>query len=346
MAPPPTSTVEPLPPQSLAPSRWRRRLLLRLSILALICWLLWYPLQAFIGSNVHTVIPGKVYRGAQPSGASLRSLVQSYGIRTVVNLRGSGNPQDWYLEEAQAAQEMGIGLEDITFSASRWPSRLELRELVDVLEHSAYPLFMHCRQGVDRTGLAAVIAQILLADIPYVQARRQMSMTYGHAPIGRPVILDGFFDLYEDWLKQEGRPHDQAAFRRWLLEEYRGGPCQGAIEEVTPLAAPQRVDQPISFRVRVRNLSQDVWQFKALRTAGYHVGFVVWDCQEKCLMAGRAGLFEKQVGPDETLTVTLVAPPLHRPGRYRMLIDLVKEDHGWFNQFGWDPHIEEFDVSN
>src|SRR5437762_10917744 len=108
------TTVERLPPPTAAPPR-RRRLLLRLSGLAGILWLLWYPLQAFIGGNVHTVIPGKLYRGAQPTSASLRALSQSYGIRTIVNLRGSCNPQDWYVEEAQAAQELGIGLEDITF---------------------------------------------------------------------------------------------------------------------------------------------------------------------------------------------------------------------------------------
>src|SRR5947209_5955661 len=41
--------------------------------------------NVLIGSNFHTVIPGRVYRGAQQTGAGLERLVRADGIRTVVN---------------------------------------------------------------------------------------------------------------------------------------------------------------------------------------------------------------------------------------------------------------------
>lgn len=39
--------------------------------------------------NFHAVIPGEVYRSAQPLGAALARYRNEYGIRTVLNLRGS-----------------------------------------------------------------------------------------------------------------------------------------------------------------------------------------------------------------------------------------------------------------
>src|ERR671922_1591104 len=44
------------------------------------------------GPNFHAVVPGAVYRCAQPSGPRLERWVRRYGIRTVVNLRGCCDP--------------------------------------------------------------------------------------------------------------------------------------------------------------------------------------------------------------------------------------------------------------
>src|SRR5947209_7261961 len=56
----------------------------------------------FALGNVHTVIPGFVYRCSQPSPESLADLVQRYGIRTDVNLRGCCDGFDWYAAECRA----------------------------------------------------------------------------------------------------------------------------------------------------------------------------------------------------------------------------------------------------
>ena len=49
--------------------------------------------RVFAGSNRHTVIPGRVYRSAQPSADDLREQIETVGIRTVLNLRGSSLAQ-------------------------------------------------------------------------------------------------------------------------------------------------------------------------------------------------------------------------------------------------------------
>src|SRR2546422_133379 len=55
--------------------------------------------RVLVGRNVHEVDPGRAYRCAQQSGAGLKELIQRFGIRTVVNLRGSNVESPWYVEE-------------------------------------------------------------------------------------------------------------------------------------------------------------------------------------------------------------------------------------------------------
>ena len=83
-----------------------------------------------VGGNVHAVIPGRLYRGAQLSSESLETLVRKHGIRTVINVRGCCFPEEWFVTEATTCQRLGVHLEDITLSAVHMPARDELRRTV------------------------------------------------------------------------------------------------------------------------------------------------------------------------------------------------------------------------
>src|SRR6266850_168039 len=90
------STAPPLPSRRPA-----RRILIGVGVVALFAWPLWHIVQIIITGNVHEVIPGTLYRGAQPSAASLESLIKRQKIRTVLNVRGCCWPDDWYVAEAK-----------------------------------------------------------------------------------------------------------------------------------------------------------------------------------------------------------------------------------------------------
>src|SRR5438132_321219 len=90
--------------------------------------------RVFLGSNCHTLIPGKVYRSAQPSSRDLERMIRSKGIRTVINLRGCSDPCPWYLEECRVTHRCNVALEDVGFSAGRYPSAHEFRRLVEILD--------------------------------------------------------------------------------------------------------------------------------------------------------------------------------------------------------------------
>src|SRR5438270_7149991 len=185
--------------------------------------------------NAHVVIPGAIYRSSQPSGNDLEWLVRKYGIRTVINLRGGREQQQWYRDECRAANRLGLSVEDFTLSAGHLPPVHEMRRLMEVLDHSEYPVLFHCYRGVDRTGLASALALLLRTDGSLKQGRQALSLRYVHLPWGRTGRLDEFFDLYQEWLQACGRAHSCEAFRTWLEHDYCGGTCSARLELIPPV---------------------------------------------------------------------------------------------------------------
>jgi protein tyrosine phosphatase (PTP) superfamily phosphohydrolase (DUF442 family) len=296
--------------------------------------------RVVLGSNFHTLLPGRVYRCAQPSGADLERLIAAHGIRTVVNLRGCCSTFPWYLDECRASQHLDIAHEDIFFSAGRVPPTHEVRRLIDVLDRAEYPLLLHCRRGADRTGLAAAVVALLYTDASLGQARRQLGLRYGHVAIGRPGNLDHFFDLYADWLRERGLEHAPGVFRRWATREYTAGAYSAAI---TPLDVPAvvRRGEPFAVRVRVRNTGNAGWRLRPAANAGVHLAYMLWDAHGRQLGTGRAGLFDADVAPGASIDLTLSLPPLEQAGNYRLLVDMTDEQQCWFYQAGSEPLEEE-----
>src|SRR5687768_4534357 len=110
------------PPPSPPPRRLiTRRNLLRLAGAGAFAGVAAEAARVFLGSNEHTVIPGKVYRSAQLSEQKLRRVIAEKKIRTVVNLRGCCPETNWYMDDARAVHATGVNLEDIRLSAKRYP---------------------------------------------------------------------------------------------------------------------------------------------------------------------------------------------------------------------------------
>lgn len=321
--------------------RMRWRLGLYLVFLTCLAWPLYQAFHIFLSSNFHEVLPGQVFRSAQQRPEPLKEMIRRHGIKTVINLRGLCNGHPWYMDQCEAVQDLGINQEDLSFSAHRMPSAPELARLIEVLDNTEYPILLHCRQGADRTGLAAVVVRFLYTEDTLEQALTHMSYRYGHLPVGKTLYLDRFFELYTHWLRTTGIEHSSAHFRLWATREYRGGWCQHAIESVVPLQAKARRGEPVGYRVRLRNVSDHVWQFKAHELAGVHVGVEVLGPDNSLVRLVRAGLFEKEVPPGDTLEVTVVLPPFALPGRYRMRLDMIDEEHCWFQQAGAEAREEE-----
>src|SRR5579864_9014679 len=64
-----------------------------------------------VGLNFNTVVQGRCYRCGQPSADELRMLVRTYGIRSIVNMRGF-DEKPWYEEERETAERLGVQFGD------------------------------------------------------------------------------------------------------------------------------------------------------------------------------------------------------------------------------------------
>jgi protein tyrosine phosphatase (PTP) superfamily phosphohydrolase (DUF442 family) len=142
--------------------------------------------------NVHTVIPGVLYRSGQLSRDGFEHVIARFHIHTVINLRGADPGRVWYENELAAARAVGARHVDLPMSATHMPSRAKLRELHAVLAHAAPPVLIHCQGGADRSGLVAALYELWIADVPPAVASAQLSFSYGHFPwLGsRTVAMD------------------------------------------------------------------------------------------------------------------------------------------------------------
>ena len=302
--------------------------------------------RVFGGTNLHTVIPGAVYRSSQPSPASLATLVRSYGIKTVINLRGCCDPEPQYLTECRTTSEQGISQEDIGFSSGRLPPVPSIRELIRVLDGSEKPVLLHCHKGIDRTGMASAVALLLYTDTTLTDARRQLGLRYGHLPIGRTGNMDRFLDLYSEWLTARRLAHSREVFRRWAEHEYCAGECHCAIEVLEPATGPIKAasGRPFGVPVRCSNTSVKPWEMRPGNNAGVHARWTLVDANNRLAATGCSGLFRQTVMPGDHVDLTLALPPLPAAGCYHLRVDMEDERHASFFQEGSEPLFVEVEV--
>ena len=262
-------------------------------------------------TNVHTVVPGRVYRTAQLTPERLQAFIAEKGIRTVVNLRGVCSKMAWYLAECRTTHAANVNQEDITFSAKRFPAPAEMRRLVEVLDHTAYPIVFHCQRGADRTGMASTVARLLLTDDDLPTARRQMWPRYGHFAVGRTAVLDAFFDYYEEWLKARG-------------EVARTGPLpEVGRDRLLPRSVPR--DAVGGRPAGVRRRTAGSWSPCGRRTrpssrgtsrpapaGGIRLRYTLTDLAGGPIIAGSAGHLARTVHPGEHIDLACGLPPLPR----------------------------------
>lgn len=133
-----------------------------------------------LSTNVHAVVPGQLYRSSQPSPEKLGDLVNEYGIKTVINLRGDDAGHSWYDNEVEAARKLNLKHVDFRMSAARELSMDEAKQLMTIMATAEKPILIHCRAGADRTGLASAIYVAGIARLGEMAAESQISLTYGH----------------------------------------------------------------------------------------------------------------------------------------------------------------------
>ena len=101
-----------------------------------------------------TEIDSGVYRGGQPTEQGLQEL-KAKGIRTIINFRYE--PALIAKEKAWAAAQ-GIAYVSIPWSIAAEPDPKVLDQFLSaVRKPGAKPVFIHCKRGVERTGVMTAV---------------------------------------------------------------------------------------------------------------------------------------------------------------------------------------------
>ena len=111
------------------------------------------PLPDVPGVHNFHQVDEHIYRGAQPSGQGFSGLAK-IGIKTVIDLRGERSEQ-------KEVQSSGMRYVRMPWNGYKAPTDEQIKTVLSLLnDNAAWPVFVHCRRGADRTGTAIACYRI------------------------------------------------------------------------------------------------------------------------------------------------------------------------------------------
>lgn len=158
-------------------------------------------------------VTATLWRSSQPSPGQIAWFARQGG-RTIVNLRGGREHGSWQLEQEACARH-GIRLVDLVLRSRAAPDRETIREAKRLFGTIEYPALAHCKSGADRVGLFAALYLLLIEGASAAEARRQLSLRFGHLRFSKTGILDSFLDAFA----REGEAAGMS-FTEWVERRY------------------------------------------------------------------------------------------------------------------------------
>ena len=162
----------------------------------------------------HEIAPG-LYRSNQPAPFQIRRAARS-GIRTIVNLRRA-NESGHYLLEREATAKAGIAQVDFFLSSRNAPRRQQLLDAAEMFDRIDYPALLHCKSGIDRTGLMGALYILMRGGSPG-DALKQFAWRYGYIGAGPTGIGKALVLAYRNAQADSG-----IEFLCWVAERYDAG---------------------------------------------------------------------------------------------------------------------------
>ncbi len=164
--------------------------------------------------NIHTVIPGEVYRSGQLSPAQLQKVIDQDHLKAIIDLA----PNDpAHAAELAVSQQNQVQHYDLQLYAYTYPSGNDLQQLNTLLQTAPRPFLVHCHGGSDRTGLAA--AMVLAATPGYSDFAIKMQYSFLYLAIKPSSIGKQVMGRYFTYLQQNNLDSSPARFKAWLKRE-------------------------------------------------------------------------------------------------------------------------------
>jgi uncharacterized protein (TIGR01244 family) len=134
-------------------------------------------------NNFHEVLPGELYRSGQLKAHEISEAHQAYGIRTIINLRGENEGEDWYEIETAEAKKLSMTHYDFPMLSERELTQDEAQKLIAIMRDAPKPILIHCQAGANRTSLASALYMAAVEKETEEESEEQMSLRYGYFPL-------------------------------------------------------------------------------------------------------------------------------------------------------------------
>ncbi|MCD6394086.1 MAG: tyrosine-protein phosphatase [Planctomycetes bacterium] len=285
--------------------------------------------------NLHEIIPGQVYRSAQPSPADLTGWIGRYDLKTVVNLRGVST-KPFYEDEKKALDAAGVKMIDISLTSARMVEIFKLKRLIEVLETAERPILLHCRDGIERTGVASVLAMMAIGSKDYASARDQLSLKYLYGGSMNRGLMEMLVE-YERYCAGKGiETAGWKQFRHWAVNEYY--PCYFRIDMTAPGKVSARLGESVKIPVTITNRSG-----RAIPASDERLKFEVVTTTEHARTVGghwsyRTGpttsLPREDIGPGQSVVVSHALPAWDNLKRRILYFDLRVDNGKEVTTFG------------
>jgi protein tyrosine/serine phosphatase len=174
-----------------------RRFKITFFIVILVSLCLGYYLYITKQGNFHTITAGEAYRSAQLDRGQLEYYINKYNIKSILMLNSTTANARRYKEELSVCTDKHIAHYFVPLSSRSEPDTVDVEKIIRIFNTAPRPILIHCKQGVDRSGLIAAMWKVVVDKEPKSKAKRQLSLLYFHVPIGRTGSLDRFFDKWQ-----------------------------------------------------------------------------------------------------------------------------------------------------
>jgi protein tyrosine/serine phosphatase len=122
-------------------------------------------------------VDARLYRGAQPNLAAYAGL-KALGVGTVVRLNGEG--QDVAAEKTQV-ESLGMRFVNLPWSGLGEPSDQQIAAFLNLMrDNPSDKIFVHCREGADRTGVMVALYRMTFDHWTTAQAVSEMKVYHYH----------------------------------------------------------------------------------------------------------------------------------------------------------------------
>ncbi len=182
-------------------------------------------------------LAGGLIRANQPGPLALYLYARTWGIRSVINLRGGDRHDAFYRLENFIARRLEIPIYTFRTFSRGLLGRDEVLRILSLLPGIPRPCLVHCKSGADRTGQFCIWYRHIVLGESVADAIEELSPKYGHFKITKTGILDFQF---EHFLKDASRDvslsvyykrhYDEKKITELFRESRRGGALAKILE--------------------------------------------------------------------------------------------------------------------